>query len=759
MRTYWAAHALAARGHEIHVITNAKEVRPPFRMHMREQDWQRCEASYGEGSVTVHWTDPVDPSQAYIPMASPFVSKLAGIALRIHSEHPFDVIHSFYLEPYGVAGHLAAQMTNVPHVTRMAGSDAGRLWRHPQLEALYDHVLRSAAGVITGNAVAARAIQRGVDAGRIAFAGGVVVPEDVFTPIGPCFDVAALRREVAADPDLFDLCWGEFTGRRPYFGVYGKLGESKGSFALLAAMQRLKKAGLDVGLVALAHGPPAVEERFRAQALDFGLADRILQLPFLPHWRVPEFIRGCLAVCCLEQDFPIRFHSPIMPREVLLCGTCLVAATEVIRKLPCCNQLPHGFGCVAVEDVNNVDALSKHLAAIVEDPGPALDVGARGREFACLMQRNVPFPQELERTLEAAAAGRRIRSKVGRLPGDVSPVPGLPNNQGGAVASGLAASSSSRLVGEGWVGGAGGWALKAPAGTIPTPDPSPAETVFTRVSATELSDRNRQQPISIGRGDGAIRRSAEPSGKVANPAGRGFWLCQLAAAAVERADQDAGTTARHPVAPAENPDLAWARTLLAAIEERVADGRADLSALIPAVQAEIAVAAAERDAAATSAHEQGDPLFRLHIARWGMTRDDLASMVCLRAPCLRVLTFDFDVTDLMSVRDADDLWAAPTWRRSHLAVFGPAGPDGGGRDPLVIDAPAVRILDLSDGTLSASQIVAMLNHDGYSLEDGVGIDRIEKLFSHGLILLRSKRLDAVRGDDDMDVVESGLAGK
>jgi glycosyltransferase involved in cell wall biosynthesis len=642
MRTYWAAHALAARGHEVHVVTNAKEAQPPFLMHMRAEDWQHCEATYDGGSVTVHWTDPVDHSQAYIPMASPFVSKLAGIAVRLNAGHPFDVIHSFYLEPYGVAGHLAAQMTGVPHVTRTAGSDAGHLWRHPQLEALYDHLLRSAAGVITSNVVAARAVERGVDADRIAFAGGVVVPENVFTPVGSRLDLAGLRSEVASDPDLFDLCWGEFAGNLPYFGVYGKLGESKGSFALLAAMRRLKNAGLDVGLVALAHGSAAVEERFRAQALDFGLADRILQLPFLPHWRVPEFIRGCLAVCCLEQDFPIRFHSPIMPREVLLCGTCLVAATEVIRKLPGCSQLPHGFGCVAVEDVHDVDTLSKHLAAIVKDPVPAPHVGARGREFACLMQRHALFPLELERTLAAAATGRCVRSAV-----------------------------------------------------------------------------------------------AGPSGSVANQVGNGFWLCQLAAAAVERADREARTTAWQPVAPSENPNLAWARELLAAIEARIADGREDLSGLIPAVQTEIAVAAAERDADATSSGEQGDPLFRLRIARWGMAKDDLAGLVCVRDWRMRVLTFDFDVTELMSVRNARDLATPPTSRRSYMVVSGrSAGPDGGRREPLVIDATAARILDLSDGTRSASEIVAELNQDGYLLGDGAGLKLIESLFAYGLVLLR-----------------------
>src|SRR5205814_8177646 len=125
------------------------------------------EACYGTGSVAVHWTDPVDRSPSYIPMASPFVSKLATIAATAHSAHRFDVIFSHYLEPYGVAGYLAAQMTGVPHVVRMAGSDAGRLWRHSQFEALYDHVLRSAQTVIAAHTVAERAIQHGVDPGRI----------------------------------------------------------------------------------------------------------------------------------------------------------------------------------------------------------------------------------------------------------------------------------------------------------------------------------------------------------------------------------------------------------------------------------------------------------------------------------------------------------------------------------------------------------------------------------------------------------------
>jgi glycosyltransferase involved in cell wall biosynthesis len=415
MRTYWSAHGLAALGHAVHVVTNAKEAVAPFRMLMRTSDWERCAAAYGDGSVTVHWTDPVDRSQSYIPMASPFVSKLAGTVAQVHAERPFDVIYSHYLEPYGVAGFLAAQMTHVPHVTRMAGSDAGRLWHHPQLALLYDHVLRSADAVVAMGEVATRAVERGVSPDRIVRGGGFATPADLFTPQGPTLDIASLRDAAAADPAFGDLLWGNFAADRPYFGVYGKLGERKGSFALIAALHRLMSGGLDIGLVALAHGGTAIQNEFRARVVELGLIDRVLQVPFLPHWRVADFLRGCLAVCCLEQDFPISFHSPVIPLEVLLCGACLVGSTEVIRKLPNREQLVHGYNCVALEDVNDIAKLSETLGAIVRDPGLAACVGMRGRTFACETQERIDFPRRLETILTRVARRERLSAMTSRI--------------------------------------------------------------------------------------------------------------------------------------------------------------------------------------------------------------------------------------------------------------------------------------------------------------------------------------------------------
>ena len=77
-------------------------------------------------------------------------------------------------------------------------------------------------------------------------------------------NIKSLISELGSADPVGDTLWGDFTGERNYFGVYGKLGETKGSFALLAAMHRLKLAGVNVGLVALAHGKPDVEAKISA---------------------------------------------------------------------------------------------------------------------------------------------------------------------------------------------------------------------------------------------------------------------------------------------------------------------------------------------------------------------------------------------------------------------------------------------------------------------------------------------------------------
>src|SRR6266849_786028 len=99
----------------------------------------------------------------------------------------------------------------------------------------------------------------------------------------------------------------------------------------------------------------------------------------------------------------------------------------------------------------------------------------------------------------------------------------LPRIRGG-IGAGLrfdvAADSSPPPCGEGSGVGVGGGDTSVPRGTTPHPIPPPAETAYTRVSATHQSDRNRQQPISI-RGRESTRLPFVNPAPMHGKAGRG----------------------------------------------------------------------------------------------------------------------------------------------------------------------------------------------------------------------------------------------
>ena len=229
MHHYWYAHALAALGHQIHVVTNAREVEAPFRMFMRPEDWERCEKNYsGGGYVRVHWTDPYDASQRHVPWHNPYATKLASLAIQVVQDHSLELIFSYYLEPYGVAGHLAAEMTGRPHIIKHAGSDAGRLLLHPQMGPLYDRIFAKAARIVTGGAVANQLLRSGIDKARLFLEDDFRVPESRFCPEGEALDLAKLLAGAAEDSSLASTVGTGAVVRQPILGVYGKLGEFEG---------------------------------------------------------------------------------------------------------------------------------------------------------------------------------------------------------------------------------------------------------------------------------------------------------------------------------------------------------------------------------------------------------------------------------------------------------------------------------------------------------------------------------------------------
>jgi glycosyltransferase involved in cell wall biosynthesis len=382
--------ALAENGIGVHVVTNATEVEEEFRIY----DIARCAPEPDlftslppvPNNLTVHTTE-FDVGQSYVPWANPFVTKLASKAADIVSKYDCDLIHAFYLEPYGVAAHMVSKWTNIPYGLQHAGTDIGRLYPNQQLTHSYRHIIREADYLILSPQMRNLANQSSIDIGRIYPLPAAPPPRDYFNPqarplniqnslsiIRESFPQASLLADIFASFAVKD-----FNPKHPTIGIYGKLGERKGWRELIPALGLLKQSGIDFNFVVLGQGQRDNLRDFRSTVSAHGLVDRTYLLPFIPHWHVPHYIKACDIICVLENRFPIRFHTPSIPQEVVACGTCLLMSSEIAAKQLFKGKVASGENCFVVEPTD-LTSLVSTLSQAIQDPEKLRKIGFRGHD-------------------------------------------------------------------------------------------------------------------------------------------------------------------------------------------------------------------------------------------------------------------------------------------------------------------------------------------------------------------------------------------
>lgn len=308
-KTYWMARGLGRRGCTVHIVTNAWEVEDEYREGITVTDLSTC---YQPQGVFVHNTDPFsDPS--YIPYAKPYTEKVTGLAIDVIRRFDLDIVDSWYLLPYAVAGFMASSMTGKPQIVRHAGSDITRVFNSPFMNSLFVEILQRSR-IVTYPGDKGLFNDLGIDDSQIHLNQLVSVDTSVFSP-------------EAEAMDMKEIFGPGFSGE-PVITYVGKVGVTKGVYELVEAFANLRT---EARLLFVCGGNGA--KRLHEVVCQKGLAGKVAFQSFLPPWKMPAVFKASTCVVVPERDFPVVQHTPILPREVLATGRCLILSREIYDKL------------------------------------------------------------------------------------------------------------------------------------------------------------------------------------------------------------------------------------------------------------------------------------------------------------------------------------------------------------------------------------------------------------------------------------------
>lgn len=430
---FWLCYALAKHGHQVHLISNGTETEEEFRVTLGRipDDMSGTPFVDVKENLHIHYTDETAKYQ-YIPYANPFVTKLATLATNVVREFKCELILGHYLEPYGVAAYLTSQNTGIPFGLKHAGSDVGRLLKSPEHKTLYYDMFSKADFILPSSSTTRRFYHAGVDPYKVVPFAPPTCPEFIYnaerTPLnlGQYLEDTkdTLKNPIYAElRSMFGFANYDHNARN--IGIYGKIGVSKGSYDLIESLGKLKKQGKKFNFLALTNGHGRMLHEFISKVKEAGIEDNTIWLPFMPHWRVPEFINLCDAVCFLERDFAIPIHMPGVAIEVMRCGKCLIVSDEIFAKQRIKDQLVPGENILVVNP-QDTDALAEKINFVLEHPDKAKQIGATCYEVAktfyppfdeVIASINEKFSQVLEEinTREIEMSALELQSFVSRL--------------------------------------------------------------------------------------------------------------------------------------------------------------------------------------------------------------------------------------------------------------------------------------------------------------------------------------------------------
>lgn len=369
-KCYWLAKALGERGHEIHIVTNAWEVESIYREQLDGDD---LGGAYQPKGVYLYCTDPF-MNPAYIPYSKPYTEKLASLAIDVIREYDLQLVDSWYILPYVVSGFLAKVITGRPQIMRHAGSDMSRLFASPYLQTLFISIFERVDRIVTYPRMKEKFLALGIP------------EEKMFYNTKVSIDTRAFNPEIEPS-DLSRYTDKEFRNR-PVITYIGKIGVTKGIYELAEAASLIKE---DFLLLFVSNGKGL--ERFRKFVEELGLREKTAFINFVPPWRIPNIIKRATCVVIPEREFPVKEHSPILPREVMAVGRCLILSEEIYLK-----QSFQGIKSgenVLVVNPKDIKQFREALERVINNPDYAEKIGQQAHLISKKRERFDEYVEDI----------------------------------------------------------------------------------------------------------------------------------------------------------------------------------------------------------------------------------------------------------------------------------------------------------------------------------------------------------------------------
>ena len=372
-RIYWLAKALGERGHEVHIVTNALEVEEEYRERLETNEQQ-----YAPENVHVHTTSP-ENNPWHIPFSKAYAERITNLAIEVIEKYNIQLIDSWYILPYCISGFIAKNVTGRPQIIRHAGSDMGKLFASPSYNTLFKAIFQIVDKIVTIPPLKEMFLSLGIPESKIAFDEKVSVDTRAFNPeISPFPLSNHIEREIPECPII------------TYIGKINYYWETKGLFELVEAVREIKG---DFLLLFVANGKGLKE--FQNLIKEKNLSEKSIFLDFVPPWGIPSIIKLSTCVVVPEREFPIQYHTPILPREVMAVGKCHILSKELYNK-QCYGNLSDGDSAFII-DPKNIKQFRAVIENIIRHPDAATRIGQNAYKISRQIEN---FDEYIDQTID-----------------------------------------------------------------------------------------------------------------------------------------------------------------------------------------------------------------------------------------------------------------------------------------------------------------------------------------------------------------------